>query len=282
MCSGSACPLGGWDKCEFPFRVCTTLTVSEKDIQRRISSCFCSYNSISWGSSLKKKTCYVLSPLFQSPKASSSSLSPSSGLRNLNYKGCMHTECYSSKSSGPHRKIRRERETSHGGRPRGVIRPLSFLGWVTIERHHCCFSLVMERERGKVGQHHRCLEFCLEISVPHFFVHILVSISVLCGINQKRPHCTFMGLSHQWIYPFSISTVDQGDDQINLLLPLGMNVSLLVLPEASTREWNWMLIKCIRRSHCKTFCILLLIWNIVSINVLPRSLDNVNVLHSRK
>ena len=54
----------------------------------------------------------------------------------------------------------------------------------------------------------------------------MVSISVLCGINQKRPHCTFMGLSHQWIYPFSISAVDQGDDQINLLLPLGMNVSV--------------------------------------------------------
>ena len=110
----------------------------------------------------------------------------------------------------------------------------------------------MARERGKVGQHHRCLEFCLETGVAHFFVHILVSISVLCGINQKRPHCIFMGLSHQWIHPC------QGDDQINLLLPLGMNASLLVLLEASAREQNWMLIKCITRSYCKTFCILLL------------------------
>lgn len=116
----------------------------------------------------------------------------------------------------------------------------------------------MARERGRVGQHHRCLEFGLETGLPHFFVHILVSISVLCGVNQKRPHFIFMGLSHQWIHPFSISTVDQGDDQINLLLPLGMNASLLVLPEASAREQNWMLIKCITRPYCKTFCIVLL------------------------
>lgn len=65
----------------------------------------------------------------------------------------------------------------------------------------------------------------------------------------KKPEMPLLHL-HGPMSPVDISivsTVDQGDEQISPLTPLGMNVSLLVLPGASAREQDRMLMECITR-----------------------------------